>query len=137
MAYESDISNEEWEIIKGYFDEYKTGRKRRSNIREIINAIRYLERTGCQWRLLPKDFPNYRIVQYYFYKWRDEELWQKIQRELHEKLRLKVGRDPKPSLGIIDSQSVKTVQKGGRVVMMQGKKSREESVILSQTSSGI
>jgi transposase len=124
MSYESDISDEEWSLIEGYFAAYSTGRPRKSPIRDVVNAIRYQQRTGCQWRLLPKDFPSIKTVWYHFYKWRDSGLWHKIQQELHAKLRTKLGRETEPSLGIIDSQSVKTVQKGGRGDMMRVKKSR-------------
>ena len=112
MAYKTDISEREWEEIKEEFAAYPTGRPRQHDIREIINAIRYQQRTGCQWSLLPKDFPPAKAVKYHFYKWRNSGLFERLQYRLHEKLRMQEGRNAKPSLGLIDSQSVKTVQKG-------------------------
>ena len=130
MAYASDISDDEWNLIKHHFAPYSTGRPRTHDIREIVNAIRYQQRTGCQWRLLPKDFPPLKAVWYHYVKWRKSKLWEKIQAELLKKLRKACQRNPRPSLGIIDSQTVKTVQKGGGAVMMQVKKARVENAIL-------
>jgi transposase len=137
MAYKSDIPEEEWKLIKHYFAPYAIGRPRRHDIRQIVNAIRYQQRTGCQWSLLPKDLPPLKAVWYHYEKWRKSGLWEKMQAELLEKLRETRGRNAKPALGIIDSQSVKTVQKGGRAVMMQVKKSRDENATLSPTSRDI
>ena len=86
---------------------YTTGRPRTHDLREIINAIFYLNKTGCQWRYLPKDFPSYKLVSYYYHKWIDNNTWVKINTALHRKLRKELGRNEEPSAGIIDSQTVK------------------------------
>jgi transposase len=127
MRYGSDISDADWAQIKESFAPYGTGRRRKYEIREVVNAIRYVLRTGCQWRLLPKDFPYYKAVLYHYYKWRDSGFWEGLQGELHKKFRVQEGREELPSLAIIDSQSVKTVQKGGRVVSMQARRRRVAS----------
>ena len=86
---------------------YTTGRPREKDLREIVNAIFYLNKTGCQWRYLPKDFPSYQLVSYYYHKWVDNKTWEKINTIVHRKLRKELGRNEDPSAGIIDSQTVK------------------------------
>jgi putative transposase len=88
-------------------DPYKIGRRRDSNLREILNAIFYLNKTGCPWRYLPKDFPPYTLVNYYYDKWTHSGLLEQINAELRARLRQVKGRNPDPSGAIIDSQSVK------------------------------
>ena len=86
--YPSDVSEEEWKILKAMIPVEKTGRPRQYEARAILNAIFYLVRQGCTWRGLPHDFPPYRIVYYYFSKWNREGLWEKINRILRDKVRL-------------------------------------------------
>jgi len=108
--YPSDLTDEEWQLLEPIFEEiepYTTGRPREKDLREIVNAIFYLNKTGCQWRYLPKDFPSYKLVSYYYQKWVDNNTWEKINTILHRKLRKEMGRTENPSAGIIDSQTVK------------------------------
>jgi putative transposase len=108
--YPSDLTDEEWQLLEPLLEEaepYTTGRPRTHELREIINAIFYLNKTGCQWRYLPKDFPSYKLVSYYYHKWVDNNTWAKINIALHRKLRKELGRNEAPSAGIIDSQTVK------------------------------
>jgi putative transposase len=110
VRYPSDLSDEEWAIIEQMLNEldpYKTGRRRDSNLREILNAIFYLNKTGCPWRYLPKDFPPYTLVNYYYNKWTQSGLLEQINTELRTRLRQTKGRNPDPSSAITDSQSVK------------------------------
>jgi putative transposase len=119
-AYPSDVTDKEWTIIEPFMPpEYEDGVKRKYEYREIINGIFYVLRTGCSWRSLPHDFPPWSSVYGYFRKWKLEGLWEKMNKEIREKLREKLGKNKEPSAVIIDSQSVKTTEKGGSVVMMK------------------
>ena len=108
--YPSDLTDEEWQLLEPLIEEvepYTTGRPRTNELREIINAIFYLNKTGCQWRYLPKDFPSYKLVSYYYHKWVDNNTWAMINIALHRKVRKELGRNEEPSAGMIDSQTVK------------------------------
>src|SRR5918999_3000859 len=84
------------------------GRPRTHDLREIINAVFYVLKSGCQWRLLPHDFPRWPPVYHYFRQWRIDGTWERINRAIRERLRVRLKRDPQPSAGVVDSQSVKT-----------------------------
>ena len=124
LKYPSDLSDEEWEILAPYVGKEKTGRPRNHDIRAIINGIRYVQRSGCQWRMMPKDFPEWSAVYYYFKLWRDNGRWLEIHDSLAEKVRVTSGRQPSPTVVIIDSQSVKTTQKGDQRGYDAGKKNQ-------------
>lgn len=93
-----------------------------THIRRIIDAIRYVLGSGCQWRMLPKDYPAWSIVYYYYYSWRKNGKWDEIHDALRRRVRQQAGKNEEPSVAIIDSQSVKTVQKGGSGVSTTGRR---------------
>ena len=130
--YPSDLTDEQWALIEDLIPPAKPGgRPREVSMREVVDAIMYLLRTGCAWRLLPHDFPKWNLVYHYFWRFRREDVWQDIHDLLRDELRVKEGREVSPSAAVIDSQSVKTTEKGGFAGMMPAKRSRVASAILS------
>lgn len=124
-SYPSDLSDAEWEQLKSLLPRpKKTGRPRTLDYRPIVNAIFYLLRAGCSWRMLPHDVPPWATVHVYYRRWRRRGIVTRWNGILREKVREKQGRNQQPSVAIIDSQSVKTSEKGGLVATMGGRKSR-------------
>jgi putative transposase len=113
-AYATDLTAAQWEHIEPLIPKPKKGgRPHTTNMREVINAILYVLRSGCAWRLVPHDFPPWGTVYFYFWTFRRGGIWQRIHDTLRDRLRRKEGRKTSPSAAIVDSQSVKTTEKGG------------------------
>lgn len=124
-TYSTDLSESEWQIIEPLFSKYKSKHSRK----EIVNAIFYILRAGCSWRLLPHDFPPWQTVYSHFRDWQNLGLWEKMNEMLRKLWRAKIGRKEDPSGAIVDSQSVKTTEKGGSVDMMELRRLKEEKDI--------
>jgi len=114
LVYASDTTEAEWLLLLFFLPAPShIGRPRKVDLRAVMNAILYILATGCQWRALPKGFPPRSTVQYYFYLWRDQRLWRRINLALVRRARAALGRNTVPSAGVIDSQSAKTTESGG------------------------
>lgn len=121
--YPTDLTDGEWAILEPLVPAPKSGgRPAKYSRREVINAIRYVLRTGCAWRLMPHDLPPWQLVYHYFWAWRREGIWQQIHDTLHIRVRQATGREGSPSAAIIDSQSVKTTEKGDQEVTTLARK---------------
>ena len=112
--YDTDLTDAAWTLIAPMLPAARPGgRPRKINIRAVLNAIFYLLRTGCQWRLLPREFPGWSTVYHYFQAWKNTGVWTCIQRSMYQQARRQAGRAACPSVVIMDGQSVKTTERGG------------------------
>jgi transposase len=136
LRYPSDLNDEEWALIEPLIPPAKRGgNRRRVNIREVVNGIMYVLSTGCQWRSIPKDLPPRGTVYDYFNLWIYDGTLDRIHNVLYEQCRFRAGRNASPTACIIDSQSVKSAEKGGRILIrrdsMRESRSRARSGIFS------
>ncbi len=112
QTYPTDLKYTEWMLIAEFFPAHRLGRPRKWEVWRIFNAIQYVTRTGCQWRMLPTNFPPWQTVYGYFWRWKRSGLWEEMNEILVKQVRKKAGRSPQPSAAVMDSQSVKTSEGG-------------------------
>ena len=141
LRYPSDLTDEEWGHVAGLIPPAKRGgRKREVDERDVLNGIMYVLSTGCQWRYAPKDFPSKSTLHRYFDLWEWDGTLERIHHALYVKCREQIGREASPTACVIDSQSVKSAEKGGRglirTAMMRARRSRARSATSLSTRSG-
>lgn len=140
LRYPSDLTDEEWSLIEALIPPGRRGGRHRSaKMREVLQGLLYLLETGCQWRHLPKDFPPRSTVWGYFDLWSYDGTLDRIHATLYEMAREAEGREASPTAAVIDSQTVKSAEKGGRIRRLRGttqaRRSRASSVMSSSTPS--
>jgi putative transposase len=125
-SYPSDLTDEQWELVRRMIPPAEPGGRRRSvDMREVLNGILYLVRSGCAWRALPHEFPPWGTVHYYYRRFRLDGSWQRIHDALRTRVRHKAGRRKSPSAAILDSQTVKTTEKGGSAATTRARRSTD------------
>jgi transposase len=142
LRYPSDLEDEQWAIMETFLPPRKvqgrTGRPPIYSYRQLVDGIFYVLRTGCAWNMMPHDLPPWRTCNHYFSRWRRDGTWIRMHDTLRERLRVQMGRNATPSAAIVDSQSVKTTEKGGRqnrilLATMRASVSKDVSAIFSST----
>jgi putative transposase len=120
--YDTDLTDEQFALIQPHLPRRKATGRPPADLRAVLNAILYLVRTGCQWRLLPKDFPPWSTVHTWYRRWRRDGTWERLNEALRQQVRRRAGRHPSPKSSAVDSQSVKTAGQGGEAGYDAGKK---------------
>ena len=119
----SDLTDAQWDVLKPLIPAAKPGGRRRTvDLREILNAIFYVVRSGCTWRMVPHDLVPWGTSWHYFRRWREDGTWESLHDALRRQVRRKVGREESPSAAVLDSQSVKTTEKGGFAAMTRARR---------------
>jgi len=131
VSYPSDLSDAEWALLEPELRGRRQKNPCGANTRAVVNAVLYIARTGCQWRFLPHDFPKWQTVAKTYYRWINRGVWEKVNETLRRQVRVAVGKEPEPTAAIIDSQSVKTTEKGGSPATTRGRRSRAGSATSS------
>jgi putative transposase len=124
QRYDTDLTDQQFALVESFLPKPKRTGRPPADLREVLNGILYLVRTGCQWRLLPHDFPPWSTVHTWYRRWRNDGTWQRINEALRQQVRSAAGRDPNPRASAADSQSVKTTPQGGSKGFDNGKKVR-------------
>jgi transposase len=138
LRYPSDLTDEEWALVRPEIPRAKRGgNKRTVDVREVVNGLMYVLSTGCQWRAIPKDLPPRSTINHYFCRWQHDGTLVRLHHALYVRCREQAGREASPTAGIIDSQSVKGAEKGGRRLMARGLTAARSSKARSGTSLSI
>ena len=134
LTYPTDLSDEEWLILKPLLPPEKSGgRPRKSPLREVLNGIQYILRGGCAWRLMPHDLPHWQTAYQTWRAWRQDGTWVRMHDQLRDRVRTAMGRHPQPSAAIIDAQTVNTTEQGGSTAMTGRRNATAASAIASLT----
>jgi putative transposase len=136
-SYPTDLTDDEWRVLAPLIPPAKPGGRPRSvEVREIVNALRYVLRSGGAWRLLPHEFPPWPTVYAYFRRWQADGTWERVAGALRRDLRVALGRRAEPSAAVLDSQTVKTTEKGGRAAMTPARRPPAANGTPSSTPKG-
>ncbi len=124
--YRSDLTDEQWGLLTPLFADSMNEPARKHPVKDVLDAIFYVNKTGCQWDFLPSDLPPWKVVYNQFRRWQKDGTWDRVHDTLRDKTRTQASRSPQPTAGVIDAQSTKTTEKGGLVAMTLVRRSKAE-----------